>query len=359
MPTENYDRLSANKKDTQVNIKSYLKNQQDVDLDQRKQDLQASFDNPQLNPDLVLQLEELRDLELGISWAQFGPKDDGSYDLIRGCRNQGTATADPKKADQISYIIQSTNLLLGAKKVLELEGKNTNEINELLQEQLSKLAGTKKIDIKEFNAKVINLLKVKGISEAKAKLTTAKNFVSMDNKQFHVSTLTKQKDSQGEDKAVVESDMMLLGLTDTQRAEYNKIKDWQQGQNLNIDWFDQLSDFDKASVKSYAAKIAQENVMLPTQTREQLAGLRNAYEKSVFVCNMDGSSMEQVLKLLHTGTPSFHGKGDKVKQTAQNLEQLDSFTPDGVEITDNALNSPNLADGIPNFLNKIDRDAQI
>ena len=353
MPTENYDRLLANKKDTQVNIKSYLKNQQDVDLDQRKQDLQANFNNPELSSDLVLQLEELRDLELGISWKQFGPKADGSYDLIRDCRNQETA----KKADQISYIIQSTNLLLGAKKVLELEGKNTDGINELLQEQLSKLNSTDKIDIKEFNAKVINLLKVKGISEAKAKLTTAKNFVSMDNKQFHVSTLTKQKDSQGEDKAMVESDMMLLGLTDTQREQYNQIKDWQQGQNLDIDWFDKLGDFDKQLVQSYAAQIAEGNVMLPTQTREQLAGLRNAYEKSVFVCNMDGSGMEQVLEVLHTGTPSFHGKGDKVKQTAQNLEQLDSFTPDRVEITDNALNSPNLADGIPNFINKIDREA--
>ena len=330
MPTKNYDRLLANKQNTQANIASYLKNQQDVNLDQRKQDLQASFDNPQLSSDLVLKLEELRDLELGISWAQFGPKDDESYDLIRDCRNQETATTDPKKAEKISYIIQSTNLLLGAKKVLELEGKNTDEIDTLLQEQLSKLTNTEKIDIKEFNAKVIKLLKDQGISEAKAKLTTAKNFLSMDNKQFHVSTLTKQKDSQGEDKAVVESDMMLLGLTDTQRAEYNIIKDWQQGQNLDIDWFDQLSDFDKASVKSYAAQIAEGNVMLPTQTREKLAGLRNAYEKSVFVCNMDGTGMEQVLEVLHTGTPSFHGKGDKVKQTAQNLEQLGSGTCDGI-----------------------------
>lgn len=179
----------------------------------------------------------------------------------------------------------------------------------------------------------------------------------MDNKQFHVSTLTKQKDAEGKDKVVVESDMMLLGLTETQQREYNEIKNWKEQDNLNIDWFDKLSDFDKALVKSYAKKIVDGNVMLPTQTREQLAGLRNAYEKSVFVCDTTGKNMEQVLEVLHTGTPSFHGKGNKVDQTAQNLEQLDSFTPDGVEITDNALNSPNIADGIPNFFNKIDRAA--
>ncbi len=359
MPTENYDRLLANKQDTQVNIKSYLENQQEVDHDQRKQELQSDLNDAQLGPDLILQLEELRDLELGISWAQFGPKADGSYDLIRDCINQETTPTNPEKAEQISYIIQSTNLLLGAKKALELEGKNTDKINELLQEQLSKLDSKEKIDIKAFNTKVINLLKDQGVSEAKAKLTTARNFVSMDNRQFHVSTLTKQKDAQGKEVLVVESDMMLLGLTDTQKAEYNKIKDWQQGQRLNIGWFDQLSDFDKAFVKSYAAQIAQGNVMLPTQTREQLAGLRNDYEKSVFVCDMNGGGMEQVLEVLHTGTPSFHGEDDKInlQQTAQNLAQLDSFTPDGVEITDNALNSPNLADGIPNYSNEIDRYA--
>ena len=90
MPTENYDRLLANKQDTQVNIKSYLESQQEVDHDQRKQELQSDLND-----------------------AQFGPKADGSYDLIRDCINQETTPTNPEKAEQISYIIQSTNLLLG------------------------------------------------------------------------------------------------------------------------------------------------------------------------------------------------------------------------------------------------------
>jgi len=179
----------------------------------------------------------------------------------------------------------------------------------------------------------------------------------MDNRQFHTSTLTKQKDGDGKDRLVIESDNMLLGLTDTQKAQYEKIKDSAPGEVLDIDWYDKLNDFDKKLVKTYAAQIAEGKVMLPTQTREKLAGLRNAYEKSVFISAMDGKNMEQVLEVLHTGTPSFHGKGDRLEQTKENLSQLDTFIPGGTEITDNALNSPQVVDGIPNFLNKIDKDA--
>ena len=294
---------------------------------------------------------------LGLTWKQY-EKEDGSFDLIRDCTNQNTTEINTETAQQISFTIQSVNLLIGAQKVLEIEGKDQNDkISTLLTAQLAKVKSGRSIDIKEFNAEVLQLLEDAGISDAKAKLTSAKDFVSMDNRQFHVSTLTKQKDGDGKDKLVVESDNMLLGLTDIQKEQYNKIHNSAPGEVLKIDWYDNLSDFDKKLVKNYAGEIAKGNVMLPTQTREKLAGLRNAYEKSVFVSDMDCGNMVQVLEVLHTGTPSFHGKGDRLEQTKENLNQLDTFIPDGSEITDNALNSPQIANGIPNFLNKIDRDA--
>ncbi|MFK7760510.1 MAG: hypothetical protein AB8B46_00055 [Candidatus Midichloriaceae bacterium] len=311
----------------------------------------------ELGSDLILKLEEIRDLAIGVTWKQY-QKADGSYDLIRDCTNQHSDEMDAEKAEQISFAIQSANLLIGAKKVLEIEGKGDDgKLSALLTDQLSKLNSGTSINIKEFNAEVLKLLKDAEISDAKAKLTSAKDFVSMDNRQFHTSTLTKQKDSADKDKLVVESDNILLGITDSQKAQYEKIRDSAQGEVLNIDWYDKLNDFDKKLVKTYAAQIAEGKVMLPTQTREKLAGLRNAYEKSVFVADMDGENMEQVLEVLHTGTPSFHGKGDRLEQTKENLSQLDTFIPGGTEITDNALNSPQIVDGIPNFLNAIDKDA--
>jgi hypothetical protein len=356
VPT-NYEQLSENKESTLVNIKTYLDTSERIKVEERFNELAEQFKDQQLGPDLILKLEEIRDLALGVTWEQY-QKADGSYDLIRDCTNQIPDKIDAGKAEQISFAIQSANLLMGAKKVLEIEGKvDDDKFSALLQEQLVKLNIGTPIDIKEFNAKVLEVLKSVGISDAKAKLTSAKDFVSMDNRQFHTSTLTKQKDEADKDKLVVESDNMLLGLTETQEKQYEKIRDSVQGEVLDIDWYDKLNDFDKKLVKTYAAQIAEGKVMLPTQTREKLAGLRNAYEKSVFVSDMGGENMEQVLEVLHTGTPSFHGKGDRLEQTKENLSQLDTFIPDGTEITDNALNSPQIVDGIPNFLNAIDKDA--
>jgi len=356
MPT-NYDRLNENKKTTLENIDKYISDKAQVNKEERYDELVKQIDDPRLEADLILKLEEMRDLELGVTWGQY-QKADGSYDLIRDCTNQASYTIDAQKAEQISLAIQSANLLIGAKKVLDLEIEEDDKgIYELLNEQLGKLNSEESIDIKEFNAKVLNLLKNAGISDAKAKLTSAKDFVSMDNRQFHTSTLTKQKDGDNKDRLVVESDNMLLGLTEKQKAQYEKINRSTAKEVLGIDWYDKLNDFDKELVQSYAGKIASGNVMLPTQTREKLAGIRNAYEKSVFVSDMNGKSMEQVLEVLHTGTPSFHGKGDRLKQTKENLSQLDTFIPNGNEITDNALNSPQIIDGMPNFLNKIDKDA--
>jgi hypothetical protein len=358
MPT-NYERLIANKKSTIENVNTYVSGSEQIDAQARDKELVTQITEKPvlLGADLILNLEELRDLALGITWKQY-EKTDGSFDLIRDCTNQDTEDINTETAQQISFTIQSVNLLIGAQKVLEIEGKDQNDkISALLTAQLDKITSGNSIDIKEFNAEVLQLLEDAGISGAKAKLTSAKDFISMDNRQFHVSTLTKQKDGAGEDKLVVESDNMLLGLTDIQKEQYNKIHNSAPGQVLEIDWYDNLSAFDKALVKNYAEKIASGNVMLPTQTREKLAGLRNAYEKSVFVSGMKGEDMEQVLEVLHTGTPSFHGKGDRLEQTKENLNQLDTFIPDGSEITDNALNSPQIANGIPNFLNKIDRDA--
>ena len=294
MPT-NYERLIANKKSTIENVNTYVSGSERIDAQARDKELVTQITEKPvlLGADLILNLEELRDLALGITWKQY-EKTDGSFDLIRDCTNQDTEDINTETAQQISFTIQSVNLLIGAQKVLEIEGKDQNDkISALLTAQLDKITSGNSID--------------------------AKDFVSMDNRQFHVSTLTKQKDGAGKDKLVIESDNMLLGLTDIQKEQYNKIHNSAPGQVLEIDWYDNLSAFDKALVKNYAEKIASGNVMLPTQTREKLAGLRNAYEKSVFVSDMNGQNMEQVLEVLHTGTPSFHGKGDRLEQTKENL----------------------------------------
>ena len=181
MPT-NYEKLIANKKGTVENVNTYVSGSEQIDAQARDNELVAQItDNPVLlGADLILNLEELRDLALGITWKQY-EKEDGSFDLIRDCTNQDTAYINTEKAQQISFTIQSVNLLIGAQKVLEIEGKDPNDkISTLLAKQLAKVKSGSSIDIKEFNAEVLQLLEDAGISDAKAKLTSAKDFVSMD-----------------------------------------------------------------------------------------------------------------------------------------------------------------------------------
>jgi hypothetical protein len=189
----------------------------------------------------------------------------------------------------------------------------------------------------------------------------ARDFVSLDNPQFHVSTITEQKDKNNESRAVVESNNMMLGLTDELKKQYQTIAGSDEVAKEQIDWYKELDDFDKKLVTSYAAKIAQGSTMIPTQLRKHLPGLRNAYTKTTSVQKTDGEisdgEISKVLETFQAGTVSFHGKGNRTTHTKGNLDQLDTFLPPGKAVNINPLNSPELLPGIPNFTNPIDRDA--
>ncbi len=353
---ENYSRLQQNKQETQSNVAEYLKSKS-TEIEDNEGRKIPSLDeflrdlNKETPPkDIIEKLEEARDLWLGVTWQKSSPHDDGSVDLIRDCSLQNEYNMDHKRATKISYGIQTINVLAALTKVAEVEGKKI-PTDDLLTEQLNAIKKGDRIDPKKFNDKILKVLKENGVKSPEKKLSAAKDFVSMDNQQFHVTTITKQKNVETEDVYVIESDNLLLGLTHQQQQEYATIFDGTK----RPEWYNKLSDFDKKLVKAYAEKIVAGNFTLPTQTRKHLPGLRNAYEKSVFVDV--GGKYKKVLETLHTGTPSFHGKGDKVQQTKRNLQQLNSFLPEGKKLNDNALNSPSVMPGVANFLNAIDRDA--
>jgi hypothetical protein len=298
--------------------------------------------------ELIKDLEEARDNALGVTWS-FSNNQDVTKDLIRDCTNINVSDEAKASAENISYQIQAVNSLLAARKVLELESGAGDKLDALKNEIVHSITPEA---IQKFNAEVVKALKDAGVNDAKDKLKTARDFVSMDCEQFHVTTITKQQAKEGE-KLVIETDTMLTGLTQSQKEQYESISD---GDKDKPEWYNQLPDFDRKMVKNYADKIITGKVMLPTQTRKHLPGLRNAYEKSVFVADTDGENMTQVLSVLHTGTPSFHGKENKEAVTEQNLQQLKDFAG-GKNINDNPLNSPQIFGGIPNFANDIDREA--
>ena len=189
-----------------------------------------------ISPEMIKSLEEARDKVLGITWS-VADNQDGTKDLIRDCRDINDSDGK-EEAEKISYQIQAVNTLLAAKKVSELE-ENSLSIDTL------KVGITGSItpeEIQKFNASVVKALKKAGVKDAKDKLKTARDFVSMDCEQFHVTTITKQKDGDEKDRFVIETDTMLLGLAETQKAEYESIRD--SVKNKLPDWYKNLPKFD-------------------------------------------------------------------------------------------------------------------
>jgi hypothetical protein len=84
----NYERLIANKKSTIENVNTYISGSEQVDAKERHEKLVAQITGKPvlLRADLILNLEELRDLALGITWKQYA-KEDGIFDLIRDWAN--------------------------------------------------------------------------------------------------------------------------------------------------------------------------------------------------------------------------------------------------------------------------------
>ena len=69
MPT-NYERLSENKESTLANIKRYIDDKQ-IDAKERYGELVEQIKNQELGSDLILKLEEIRDLAIGVTWKQY------------------------------------------------------------------------------------------------------------------------------------------------------------------------------------------------------------------------------------------------------------------------------------------------
>ena len=115
MPT-NYERLIANKKSTIENVNTYVSGSEQIDAQARDKELVTQITEKPvlLGADLILNLEELRDLALGITWKQY-EKTDGSFDLIRDCTNQDTEDINTETAQQISFTIQQRCLKLGTR----------------------------------------------------------------------------------------------------------------------------------------------------------------------------------------------------------------------------------------------------
>lgn len=296
--------------------------------------------------------EELRDAQLSISRACFA-NTDGSKVLIRDARHQDAIAAHNSPA---SYLLQRINAVNAAIKVLKsVENPRIavttlndvqSDLNAYLTSFVHKVEG-RDANMSSFYAFVRSRVIDAGIRvhEFDTKIQSALHFSSLEKPQYHVVTLGKVQS-----RIIVESDVMLLGLSPQQQAQYYAINEAKQDAciellvddvNVDMSWYNVLPQFTKSLIKEHAGEIMQGNKCLHNQLKAELIGLRNAYSKSTYIVNKDnGNELELIQRVMHSGTLSFHGHGDKQHITTENAKQLASFLENDKKASVVMLNSP-------------------
>tara|TARA_B110000503_G_C7104649_1_gene395365 strand:- start:54 stop:1532 length:1479 start_codon:yes stop_codon:yes gene_type:complete len=163
-------------------------------------------------------------------------------------------------------------------------------------------------------------------------------------RHYHISTITEI-----EDVSVVESEIMHLGLSQTQKMMFQVIDSFNasidkkpmhielEGQDMN--WFNKMHRWEQDQVKKYAPVILQENHVIPTQLRGYIPLIRNAYTK-VLSIKRKSEDIEELLESMHSASLSTATKGDNLAITMGNIAQLRSFAGPEARIHMNALLSP-------------------
>lgn len=260
--------------------------------------------------------------------------------------------------EETSLAVQYVNLVKAAEVLLDLAVKR----KEITEDQVKKCRETLRESVKELvdklgiwydptalkqhNHKLLESLR--GIKKADGKplfsdkkalekdLFYAKELAQLDSDHYHVSTISKVKDEKGTDRFVVESDVMQLGLTSKLKSQFENIREGEKG----VDWFEKLDPVKQGLIKHYAQAFIDGKHVIPTQLVDLVPGMRNAYEKVTSVSEGKGSELklEVVHESKHSGTPTFHGKGDRLQATMDTVEQARSFTKDG-RLSLSSLNS--------------------
>lgn len=303
-------------------------------------------------------LDQQKDNKLGITWHE-----DDKGNRVRDARNVTTDEALLKKDAGEKYAMQVLNETRGG--ILLLEQSDISE--EKKEETKAKLLLVAEAALKDdmdqlpskirgYNSALIAVLHESGatldesgISRSAEQLNFAKEVANFQDNHKHIITLNSIEDNQGNKHTIVEADVMLNSLTDSQKAQYEAIAAAddkilpKKPDKLSLKsrmaklvgryklkddyaWYNKLPDHKRKLVKSAAEKIARGEKVIPAQLREFI-GIRNGYEKTTAL--VQGGQVEILTQNIHCGAPASKNKEGKEKITEENLEQLQSFTNNG------------------------------
>ena len=392
----NYERLEANKK----NVLAFAKEKASVPVekmnDERCDELVQSgridakkfFEDGIATGDLsaaIKKLDEIKDNRIGIVWhkksADLG---NGTSALVRDARGVTNDLDKLKKDAPEKYAMQILNQTRAAydlidKAIITPKGEAASNLNldgsepseeQIREEREAKQVAKNKIafiakqamdnidslnskTIKNYNTLMVYALESSGIDQPDKKLLFAREIANFKDEHHHIVTLTKAKDAKGTDHTVYEAEIMLNGLSNKQKEQYEQIakcttKSESVSEDLykpiGIDWFDIMPVYKQDLLKSVAKDIAEGNKVIPAQLLSDVVGVRNAYQKVTAISGTDKPF--KILTVVNTtGMPATKIKTKNPQEIVnENVQQLRSFAPDGHPINLNNFTSKTLGD---------------
>ena len=378
IPTNNFDRFQRNRKSVRKNIESFLgadlATQQQAEI--QTQDIKA-FDSSNFSVDgitkVIENIDVMRDQNLGVTRYKAQDKE-GNAHIIRDARNvNGKYPKDSGHSNAMLMLATARAALFmiehSAKAPHNTENAQGHQELELAKERLAKLTNWILEDISrnaatldqvhEFNKYVLDILKdtpLKDNKHLKKELQNTNHMMNFHNTAQHITTLSTVVDKDNNQHVGIESEVMLLGFTDAQKEMFQRIRNGRydrmkqmkvEGINFqDYPWYDKLSEYEKAVVKDALKQCMDDKGNMihpfPTQVREILPGLRNAYYKETATLD-DQGIYTQVVELFHSGSLYLKIKTQDAQELVTSMaEQLGTFmSKDGVKkYIDVVLNSP-------------------
>jgi hypothetical protein len=363
MAKSNYELLEENRESV-VNFADSIKPKPSTGLkalEKKNEEVRTLVKEGKLS-EAIQKLDEIKDNKIGIVWHESGDFASGTKALVRDARGVTSNLSELKSDAGEKYGMQILNEVRASIQLLD-QAEITPEKHEIARQKLMFIANNaienpatlNHKNIRVFNTQIVHVLdqanieytaivngKEKTISAAE-QLNFAKETSNLHDEHKHIVTLTRAEDKSGKVHTVMEAEIMLNGLTDTQKEQYNKISSSKIGELSGVEWFDKMPRHKQNLLRDASADIASGTKVIPTQLLGDVVGVRNAYQKVTAIKGPGADKSEILSQTLHCGAPATKiklvGKAEKQEIVNENIRQLQSFAPPGERINLNILNS--------------------
>ena len=296
----------------------------------------------------IQKLDEIKDNKIGIVWHESGDLGNGTKALVRDARGVTNNLNDLRNEAGEKYAMQVLNEVRAGIQLLDQAGLEPEQL-ETAKQRLMHVATTAVEDpsklnsdnVKEFNTQIIYTLEETRFGPEA--LNFAKETANLHDDHRHIVTLTSAEDKSGQKHTVMEAEIMLNGLTETQKEQYEAIAASKPGHTSSVEWFNKMPQYKQDLLRDAAPGIASGKKIIPTQLLGDAVGLRNAYQKVTAIKGPDQDKPKILSETLHCGAPATKikvvDKEARQQIVDENIKQLQSFAPPGEKLNLNILNS--------------------